>query len=583
MFLEYQLAVVIVISLFFILIVIFLSFSSKKKLALELASLNEEIISLKEKLVSAKVKVVELETKSNKTSYATDQIQKISALNDEVLKQKIRVQEAKAIAQEASMVKYDFLTNVSHEIRTPMNSILVFAELLSAEIKDKKLLTYSNNIFQSGHKLLSLLDDVVELSKIESGGFELDTSAVDIRVLLENVIQEQKNLAIKKGLKLTLEIDETLPLSLIVDAQKIKDILYNLVENALKFTQSGYVKLKVKVKKVNIQNNHIDMILTVEDSGIGIEKENQEKIFKIFEKREGSTELELQGTGLGLSINQKMAILMNGELSVESQVNAGSQFSLTLYDLEIVLVSAEDEIDELSINFSLISPNGASIMVIDENIESQEIIKESFLGTAIKVYGYHYPRDAIERLRSEKIDLIFIDIDIFSIDENAVSKVIAKMSKAPVVTLTQTTIRDIVFKKGGAKVIGHLKKPISKVELFKICIKELNSAHIIKTHKNKVILVDDEFSGLKKAVVNEFLTIHAQEIIKLYKKAVSTNDLNAIKLFSQELLKLATLKKIKPLESFAKELLEHIEHFEIDEINSMLIEYKNKIKSLQNL
>jgi len=583
MFLEYQLAVVIVISLFFILIVIFLSFSSKKKLALELASLNEEIISLKEKLVSAKVKVVELETKSNKTSYATDQIQKISALNDEVLKQKIRVQEAKAIAQEASMVKYDFLTNVSHEIRTPMNSILVFAELLSAEIKDKKLLTYSNNIFQSGHKLLSLLDDVVELSKIESGGFELDTSAVDIRVLLENVIQEQKNLAIKKGLKLTLEIDETLPLSLIVDAQKIKDILYNLVENALKFTQSGYVKLKVKVKKVNIQNNHIDMILTVEDSGIGIEKENQEKIFKIFEKREGSTELELQGTGLGLSINQKMAILMNGELSVESQVNAGSQFSLTLYDLEIVLVSAEDEIDELSINFSLISPNGASIMVIDENIESQEIIKVSFLGTAIKVYGYHYPRDAIERLRSEKIDLIFIDIDIFSIDENAVSKVIAKMSKAPVVTLTQTTIRDIVFKKGGAKVIGHLKKPISKVELFKICIKELNSAHIIKTHKNKVILVDDEFSGLKKAVVNEFLTIHAQEIIKLYKKAVSTNDLNAIKLFSQELLKLATLKKIKPLESFAKELLEHIEHFEIDEINSMLIEYKNKIKSLQNL
>jgi len=583
MFLEYQLIIVVSISFLLIATVVFLSLVKKKKLKEKIELLSEEISDLHEKLRSAKIKVVELETKSNKTSYVADQIQKIATLNDEVSRQKNRVQEAKAIAQEASMVKYDFLTNVSHEIRTPMNSILVFAELLSSEIKDKKLLTYSNNIFQSGHKLLSLLDDVVELSKIESGGFELETRAVDMRLLLENIIQEQKNLAIKKGLKLTLEIDETLPISLIVDAQKIKDILYNLVENALKFTQTGYVKLKVKVKRVDIQNNKIDIVLTVEDSGIGIEKSNQEKIFKIFEKREESTELELQGTGLGLSINQKMARLMNGELSVESRVNVGSCFSFVLYDLEIVLVGAEDEIDEQSIDFSLISPDGASIMVIDENIESQETIKGSFLNTAVKVYGYHYPRDAIERLRSEKIDLIFIDIDIFSIDENAVAKVIAKMSEATVVTLTQTTLKNIVFEEGGAKVVGHLKKPISKVELFKISMKELNSAHIVKTRTDKTILVDDEFVGLDKKEVKEFLMIHTKDIIKLYKKAIATNDLNTIKLFSQELLRLATLKNIKPLEFFAKELLEHIEHFEIDEINSMMSEYKNKIKSLQNL
>ena len=583
MFLEYRLIIMISISVLFIAIVLFLFMSMKKKSNEKIRLLSEEINDLHEKLKSAKIKVVELETKSNKTSYAADQIQKIATLNDEVLRQKNRVQEAKAIAQEASMVKYDFLTNVSHEIRTPMNSILVFAELLSSEIKDKKLLTYSKNIFQSGHKLLSLLDDVIELSKIESGGFELETRAVDIRVLLENVIQEQKNLAIKKGLKLTLEIDEKLPISLIVDTQKIKDVLYNLVENALKFTQSGYVKLKVKVKRVDIQNNSIDIIFIVEDSGIGIEKSNQEKIFKIFEKREDSTELELQGTGLGLSINQKMARLMNGELSVESKLGVGSRFSFTLYDLEIVLVGSENEVDEQSIDFSLISPDGASIMVIDEDIESQKIIKESFLNTAVKVHAYHYPRDAIERLRSEKIDLIFIDIDIFSIDENAVSKVIAKMSKATVVTLTQTTLKNIVFEEGGAEVIGHLKKPISKVELFKISMKELNSTHIVKIRKDKTILVDDESTGVDKKELEEFLILHTKDIIKLYKKAIATNDLNSIKLFSQELLKLASLKNITPLESFAKELLENIEHFEIDKINSMMLEYKNKIKSLQNL
>lgn len=492
MFLEYQLPIVIVISSLFILILLFLLQATKKKTNLELKTLEQEIIALKDKLSSAKARAVELENKSSKTTYVMDQIQRIDALKEEVLRQKTRVEEATAIAQEASMVKYDFLSNVSHEIRTPMNSILVFAELLSQEIKDKKLLTYSKNIFQSGRKLLTLLDDVIELSKLESGGFKLEESAVDVRVLFENVIQEQKYLAHKKDLKLTLEIDETLPLSLMVDAQKMKDILFNLVENALKFTQNGYVKLKVQVKKVDVQKNTVDIIITVEDSGLGISKENQDKIFKIFEKREDSAELELQGTGLGLSINQKMATLMNGELSVSSELNVGSSFSFTLYDLEIVLVSATDEVDELSIDFSLVSPDGANIMVIDETQESQLAIKECFVDTSVEVFGYKHPRDAIETLKYKKIDLIFIDIDIFSIDENAVSKVIAKMSQAPVVTLTQTSVKDIAFEEGGAKVIGHLKKPISRVELFKVAVKELNSSHIVTTRQHEVIVTDKE-------------------------------------------------------------------------------------------
>ena len=583
MFLEYQLPIVIGISLLLILILLFSLQATKKKTNLELKSLEKDIVALKEKLVSAKAKVVELENKSNKTTYVMDQIHKIDALNEEVFRQKNRVEEATAIAQEASMVKYDFLSNVSHEIRTPMNSILVFAELLSREIKEKKLLTYSKNILESGRKLLSLLDDVIELSKLESGSFKLDEGAVDIRVLLENIIQEQKYLAHKKGLKLTLEIDETLPLSLIVDAQKMKDILFNLVENALKFTKNGYVKLKVQVKKVDIQKNTVDMVIRVEDSGLGISKENQDKIFKIFEKREDSTELELQGTGLGLSINQKMATLMNGELSVDSKINVGSTFSLTLYDLEIVLVSATDEVDELSIDFSLVSPDGANIMVIDETEDSQLSIKECFIDTSIEVFGYDHPRDAIETLKTKKIDLIFIDIDIFSIDENAVSKVIAKMSQAPVVTLTQTSIKDVLFEEGGAKVIGHLKKPISRVELFKVAVKELNSAHIVTTREHEVILIDDEFDKLDKEDVKEFLVLHSKEVSKLYSKAIATNDLNAIKLFSEELLKLAVAKNINPLRSFSSQLLEYIDIFAIDEINTMMGEYKSKINRLQSL
>jgi len=582
--LESQLLGEVIVFIITIVMFFFLLQKAKKNTNKKAVDLAEELLELKETLDLANDKILYLESKTIKTSYATDQIDKIKQLEEELVNVKERLSQTKVIAQEASMVKYDFLTNVSHEIRTPMNSVLVFAELLSSELTEKKYVTYASNIFNSGHKLLRLLDNVIELSKLESGSFELQEGAVDIRTLFEEIIQEKITLANKKSIKLTLEVDAKVPLSLICDAEKLKNILLNLVSNGLKFTQTGFVKVKVKVQKINTQNNSINLLVYVEDSGIGIAKENRESIFKIFQKREGSTEVELQGTGIGLSINRKMATLMNGRLSVESKLGVGSRFILSLSDLEVVLTSARDDtIDESSIDFSLVSPKGANILVIDEDEESHMIIRDSFAPSAVEVFTYSDPRDAVEKLKNSTVDLIFIDIDIFSVDENAFSKVISMMSKAPVVTLTQVSIKDVVFGEGGAKVIGHLKRPISKVELFKISIKELNSSQVVTTQENIVLRVNDELEGIDRQKARAFLLEHKKEVVSLYKNGIATNDLNAIKLFAQTLLKLATIKEIGSLVKFANTLLDNIEHFEIDEINFMMIEYKNKIKSLQNL
>lgn len=476
--LEYLLFTIVTVLLILLLGLIFSLYSMRKKHQLTLARVKNEIGVLKEKYREAQNRIKKLEGKKQSTSYITEQIHKVKQLEEEILRQKDRVQDAKLIAQEANRVKYDFFTNINNEIRTPINSIIEFTKLLSQELKEKKLLTYSGSIIQSGYKLSNIFDDIIELSKLEKGEFEVNSGAVDLNGIFEYVLEEYKDLAIKKGLQLSLEVDEELPITLMLDAEKVKDILHNLVSNALKFTQSGYVKVRVKAQKLHVETNSIDIAIYVEDSGKGIDKQKQEQIFKIFEKQGLDEGLESEGTGLGLSINKRVATLINATLGVESRVNEGSCFIFTLYDVEIVLMDANDEEALLNVDFSLVSPDGAKVLVIDEEEESCETIRDAFHESRVEVLSYNHPRDAIEMLKSHKVDLIFIDIDMFSVDESALSKVIARISKAPIVTLTQTGVRNILFDKGGARVIGHLKKPISKVELFKLSVKELNDSHV---------------------------------------------------------------------------------------------------------
>jgi len=567
----------------FIIVLIILQFKAReKKQSSQLEHLKEEVDTLNIKLLRSEEKLLKLGANSSKTSFIQEQIKKIEFLELEVDKQKKRVNDAKSIAQEASMIKYDFLSNIRHEVRTPMNSILVFAELLIQELKDSTQLTYANNIFQSGHKLLGLLDKIIELSKIESGAFEIEESAVDVRSLFEGVVHEQKALADKKGLDLFFEIDEKLPDSLMLDAPKVEDILTNIIHNAIKFTQEGYVKIRVLVESVDVAKNTLNLSISIEDTGMGIELKNQEKIFEIFEKRENCTDIEFQGTGLGLSINKKMANLMNGNITLKSELNKGSTFKFLLSSVEIVLSSADDEVSEDSLDFSLLKP-GSQVMIVEELEETRNRIITSLIQSEVKVFAYDNLRDAIETLKSKKINLIFIDIDILNIDDGAVSKVIAKMTKASVVILTSTRLKNIEFLKGGVKPVGYLKKPISKTELFKISLKVLNSQFRVSLSNSMNEKSPKEISSSDILKYTKFLEVHAKGVSSLYTKALATNDLNAMKIFAQELLKLSTKYELKEYIAYAKELLGFIELFDIDAINRMMSEYKSKLKRTQNL
>ncbi len=410
-----------------------------------------------------------------KTSFIGEQIRKVEALQSELEKQHKRIQDTKLIAQKANMAKHDFLANVKYEIYTPLDTIVRNTESLGKSLKDRTLLGFAKNIYDSSRKLSGIFENIIKLSELELNTFETMDSAVDIRELLESKVQKYRALANKKSLDLTLNVDEDIPNRLMLDENIVEEIADNLIHNAIKFTNEGYVKVRVLSNALNKAKNAVDFSLIVEDSGVGIEKENHSKIFNIFEKMDDkSTEV----MGLGLSINKKMADSINATLKVQSRPFHGSTFALFFKQVEVFLSNKQNTIFDPLVDFAVIRPSGASVMVIDEDKVICDTIKKNFKDTAVEVFSFANTRDAIEVLQNKKFDMIFIDIDMLVVDDSAVSKVIVNMSRAPVVTLTNVRLKDVEFDQNGVAPVGHLKKPISRFELFKISLEVLDSKKV---------------------------------------------------------------------------------------------------------
>ena len=537
--------------------------------------LEEELDNLS-KIIKQKSLDDEIYSSSNNTSFIASKIKTQETLQSEVDRLKKTLENTKKIAQDASMIKIDFLTNVRHEIRTPMNSILVFAQMIESESLDRKLVTFAGNIVQSGNNLLNLFNNIIELSEIESGSFTIKNSAVDIRNFMYIIVDSYRREAAKKGLSLAVDIDKTIPESIMIDASRVREILNNLIINALEFTEHGGVKVTLSQEVFDQVNNEVSIRFCVEDTGIGILKNNQEKIFRIFENRESSKDIEYQGTGLGLSINRKLAELMNGTLQVQSEIGKGSKFALTLNNLEIVLANNSQGIDESQIDFNVLKEN-SKIVIIDDDKATLEMVKNNFQKSKVDVLSYFNVRDAITTLKSEKIDILIINVEILTMDDGAVSKVIKSISNAPVVTLVNSRLVNIDFSKEGVQPVAHLKKPLQKVELFRVALKILNTQNLVLDANGDVGNEDLglSFSG-DETLVTKFFDIESEVISKLLNKAIKTKDLGNISLFAKTIEKLSIKYKMDKLNEFAKELQEKVNNFDIEAIDDMLSEYKNK-------
>ena len=488
-----------------------------------------------------------------------------------------KLEEATRKAQSANKSKSDFLSNMSHEIRTPMNAILGFTELLDNNIEDKKLKSFIKTIRSSGQTLLHLINDILDLSKIESGKLQLVKNMVNVESIFNEIIDIFKLQAQQKGLQLSLDLEENMPKSLLLDSVRLKEILINLIGNALKFTEKGYIKVRVVVDEVYEHTSKIDITINVEDSGIGIAKEQQENVFKIFEQTENQDVRKYGGTGLGLSISRKLATLMNGSLELESETGVGSTFIVSLKNIDIASLSDEKTTSQIDIEYDLMEFKPAVILVVDDVEENRSLVKENIANTKVKVLEAVNGKDAIKIVKDNDIDLIFMDIRMPVMDGYRATRIIKEFSTVPIVALTASIMYEELEKLDGERFDGYLRKPVSRNELFGELMKYLK-------YDNKVVqkVIEEEVSIDNLSELEEFLNNLSMKVDKLHKESKQTNDISVITKFAKSLLELSTKYSIKYMMDYSELLLEKIDSFEIDSISKMIGEYENKIKYLKS-
>ncbi|KEF30244.1 hypothetical protein D777_03420 [Marinobacter nitratireducens] len=271
---------------------------------------------------------------------------------DELRAAKLEAERLAREAEAASRAKSEFLANMSHEIRTPMNAVIGYSDLLSNTVTDPQQRNYLDAIRAGSRSLLMLINDILDLSRIEAGKMRLDYSAVSVRRLLDDVRHIFDLRAREQGISLEVSVDSKMPAAMMLDETRLRQVLFNLVGNAIKFTHDGVVNVRAIAtlmtpeadeNSVSAEHQYYQLVVTVKDTGIGIAKDQLERIFDAFEQQEGQNTRRYGGTGLGLAISRKLAQMMGGTLDVESELGAGSVFTVTLPQVEATVEQAGDE------------------------------------------------------------------------------------------------------------------------------------------------------------------------------------------------------------------------------------------------
>jgi len=331
--------------------------------------------------------------------------------HQELLRKNITLERMTQEAEAANRAKSEFLANMSHEIRTPMNAVLGFADLLQSLIDDPTAHSYVDAIASSGRTLLALINDILDLSKIEAGKLQIHCEPVEIRAIVREIQQIFLQKAIEKNLQLHVAIDEQLPKTIITDEVRLRQILFNVVGNAIKFTEFGSVRIAVRhcQHQINPSPNQLCLEIAISDTGIGISEENQQKIFDAFTQSEGQSNRKYGGTGLGLAITQRLVHLLGGTIHLESERDRGSTF--TFYFPEVEQVELESDSSEMfaaDTNLQQFQP--ATILVVDDVKSNRDLIAGYFTATRHELLMANDGQEAIRLAQIYHPDLIFMDL-----------------------------------------------------------------------------------------------------------------------------------------------------------------------------
>ncbi len=424
----------------------------------------------------------------------SDMAHQINENVDQILRE-AELEEEVRVAQRAKESQASFLNNVSHELRTPINAVLGLDEMIVRESREENIRQYANDIQSAGKSLLALVNDILDSSKLEEGKMEILPVEYELGSLINDIVNMIAVKAKDKGLEFKLDVDEHLPHILYGDEIRIKQVIVNILTNAVKYTMEGGFTLDLGFRKLT--DDDIMLTCSVADTGIGIKEEDMDKLFSRFERIEESKNRSIEGTGLGMNIVQQLLGLMDSELHVESVYGEGSTFS---FEVKQRVVSWDEMGDFVESYHRSLESAGeyrqqftapdALILVTDDTPMNLTVIRGLLKPTKIQIDTAESGFETLDMIRKKKYDLIFLDHRMPEMDGIETLQKMKELkdcinADTPVISLTANAISGARETYMGAGFVDYLSKPIDSVKLERMLMEYLPDDKIIMVEKKE--------------------------------------------------------------------------------------------------
>ncbi len=553
--------------------------------------------------------------------------ERTAKLQQEIIEHKrteVELQHAKEVAETANKLKSEFLANVSHDIRTPMNAILGFSDILKERLRDSpEYHGYLNGIMHGGRTLLQLINDILDLSRIEAGQLDIRPEAVNLQTLITEIQQMFALKASEKGIRFESHLSPDTPATVLLDGVHLRQILVNLVGNAIKFTEKGSVTLKVRsscFSDINIaealttnQRNAkaftTNLLFEIQDTGIGVAQEDHQRMFEPFQQHAPRSS---GGTGLGLAITKRLVELMHGSISVKSTVNEGTLFRV-LFPATSIVAGEGEVAEEQDVDIERIQFHGSTILLAEDNALNRAIIREYVASYDLHLVEAENGQEALQMLNPGSTgaspafpsregsgvgfspDVILMDIHMPVMDGYTATREIrnseSEIRNIPIITLTAYALQEQKEKYQDVY-DAYLRKPISKNELIATLAEFLPH-----TKENPPLTPDPSQEGNTRDILEDlkdyaahtvpfpqaFLDKLDSELLPRHKEVSEVLSLDEMIEFAEIIISVGNTFAIPPLKHYGEVLLHYIKVFDFINMKRLLGQFLEIVEIINKI
>ncbi|MCP4399435.1 MAG: response regulator [bacterium] len=526
-------------------------------------------------------------------------------MEDELRRAKDMAESAQRTAESANRAKSEFLANMSHEIRTPMNAIIGFADVLASQVSNEQHKSYLGAIQSSGRSLLTLINDILDLSKIEAGKLALQYEPLRLSELFEELSAVFSLKFAQKHLDFVMDISEDIPPVLLLDEVRLRQILVNMLGNAVKFTESGSIKLSAcsswktpspppSLEEREGGGDAFDLTISIEDTGIGIPPEARDYIFDAFTQQDAQSTRTYGGTGLGLAISKRLVEMMHGRISLSSEPGIGSLFTIVLHDVSVAeTVRVPERAQLFDVERTIFSP--ATILVADDVEHNRRLVAAYVQNLpGIRLLEAENGEQALSLAKQQQPDLILMDIRMPVMGGYDTTKQIKgheNLKHIPVIALTAFALKqDRETLMAGGMFDGYLVKPLQRTEFFHELTRFLRYSRqepggsLSPNPPRQGRGIDEEAEVLPPETLKQLPAILDRlehDMTPVWEAVRQHNVFDEIEDFANQLKKFGERYAVDMFEKFGSDLLASARNFDIDRIEAHLDRYSQLVERLR--